>query len=228
MNALVQTICDNDVYLIRLVFALVLGGLIGIERQAHGRPAGLRTNVLVCLGSAALIVTFQRLSDVHSYDAMTAIRMDPARAAAGVITGIGFLGAGTIVKSRDYVRGLTTAASIWVVASVGITVGLGELVIGVALTLLVLLTLVVLHRLHVTTDLYSRVILHGTGGPDLVEAGTAALRGAGATVQHVSVRRSTDGDIAAVYQVRHHDPRASLHFSDALIGIPGVSRVTVR
>lgn len=163
MNDLLNLLAENRIYLLRLVLAMVLGGLVGLERQTRGRPAGMRTNILVCLGSAAIIVAFQKLSTGFDAAAETAIRMDPARAAAGVITGIGFLGAGTIVKSRSFVRGLTTAASIWVVASIGVTAGLGEYVIATALTLLVLTALYVLHLLPVRGDYYFALQLTWTG-----------------------------------------------------------------
>ncbi len=153
----------NGVFVLRLLVAMVLGGLVGMERQARGRSAGLRTNILVCLGSAAIIVAFQKLMLEMNVGAESAIRVDPARAAAGVITGIGFLGAGTIVKSRDFVRGLTTAASIWVVSAVGVTVGLGEYLIAVVLTLLVLVSLYALHRLPIRSDQYSTLHLKWHG-----------------------------------------------------------------
>ena len=169
MTNLIDIITANGPFVARLAMALVLGGLIGIERQSHGRPAGLRTNILVCLGSAAVIVAFQKLYMDTYPDAQSAIRMDPARAAAGVITGIGFLGAGTIVKSKDFVRGLTTAASIWVVSAVGITVGLGEYTIAVVLTMLVLLTLFMLHRIPIGVDQYARLQLTWHGDPAIIE-----------------------------------------------------------
>jgi len=105
-----DAISQDGIFVVRLLVAMILGGLVGMERQTRGRAAGLRTNILVCLGSAAIIVAFQKLSLEFNMSAESAIRMDPARAAAGVITGIGFLGAGTIVKSKDFVRGLTTVA----------------------------------------------------------------------------------------------------------------------
>ena len=116
--------------LLRLVLALIFGGLIGTEREAHGRAAGTRTNILVCMGSAAIILAFQKLYATMQPGAESAIRMDPARAAAGIITGIGFLGAGTIIKGRNFVLGLTTAASIWIVSAIGITLGLGHYLIS--------------------------------------------------------------------------------------------------
>jgi putative Mg2+ transporter-C (MgtC) family protein len=173
INQLLETITDSlrtdQDFILRLFVAMLLGGLVGLERQSRGRAAGLRTNILVCLGSAAIIVVFQKLSLDASVDAASAIRMDPARAASGVITGIGFLGAGTIVKSADFVRGLTTAASIWVVSAIGVTVGLGEYSIASCLTLLVLVTLFALHRIPLSSDHYASLDLRWNGDLGLLE-----------------------------------------------------------
>jgi len=165
---IVNIISNDWVFVMRLLIAMLLGGFVGMERQNRGRAAGLRTNILVCLGSAAIIVAFQKLSLEVNVGAESVIRMDPARAAAGVITGIGFLGAGTIIKSKDFVRGLTTAASIWVVSAIGVIVGLGELVVAVVLTLLVLVSLYALHRLSITGDQYFSLHLKWHGGIELL------------------------------------------------------------
>jgi len=192
----------------RLVLALILGGLIGLERQSHGRPAGLRTNILVCLGSAAIIVAFQKLYQDTLPDAATAIRMDPARAAAGVITGIGFLGAGTILKSTTFIRGLTTAASIWVVAAVGIILGLGQYDIALVLTGLVLVTLVVLHHVRVPSDRYGRLTIDGRGAAPPADL-TGRLRAAGLTVKREGYTlRRDDGGWQAAFNIRYRDPGA--------------------
>ena len=160
---IVDAIGSDGVFVVRLLVAMVLGGLVGKERQTIGRAAGLRTNILVCLGAAAVIVAFQKLSLESTVGAESAIRMDPARAAAGVITGIGFLGADTIMKSKDFVRGLTTVASIWVVSAIGVTVGLGEYVVAVVLTLLVLFALYALHHLRISGDRFFSIDLKWTG-----------------------------------------------------------------
>ncbi len=152
MSYFLEIVDSDGIFVVRLLVAMVLGGLVGMERQRRGRAAGFRTNILVCLGSAAIIVAFQKLSLEFNLGADSAIRMDPARAASGVITGIGFLGAGTIVKSKDFVLGLTTAASIWVVSAIGVIIGLGEYVIGVVLTLLVLFSLYGLHYFPINAD----------------------------------------------------------------------------
>lgn len=102
--------------LLKLVAAIVLGGLIGLERETHGRPAGLRTHILVCFGAA--------LFTLCSYS-IAGKTFDPARITAQIVTGIGFLGAGTIIHYGSIVRGLTTAASIWTVAAIGIAVAIG-------------------------------------------------------------------------------------------------------
>lgn len=187
MTILSDIIAGDAVFIARLFIALLLGGLIGFERQTRGRSAGLRTNILVCLGSAALIVAFQKLYLDGDPGVESAIRMDPARAAAGVITGIGFLGAGTIVKSENFVRGLTTAASIWVVSAVGITVGLGEYTIAIVLTALVLLTLFALERIPIGADRYAKLHLAWHGDFKLIEEVTEILDSEGIKIKHRSV-----------------------------------------
>lgn len=99
---------------------MLLGGIIGVERELSGKPAGLRTNILICVGSALLMDLSVRIGMVNG----TRVG-DPARIAAQVVSGIGFLGAGTIMQARGAVLGLTTAATIWVVAAIGLTVGAG-------------------------------------------------------------------------------------------------------
>jgi putative Mg2+ transporter-C (MgtC) family protein len=136
----VQIGADDVEMLLRLVAALVSGALIGYERSFHGRPAGLRTHVLVCLASSLLmLVTVYEMHWVKTGPAE--IRLDPTRMAQGIMTGIGFLGAGVIVKEGLNVRGLTTAASIWITSAIGILAGVG---LYVPMTISVVMTLVVL------------------------------------------------------------------------------------
>lgn len=126
---------DRDI-IIRLLLATVLSGLIGFERERHGRAAGLRTHMLVCVGAALVMLTAMHL--------MTFSEADPGRFAAQVVSGIGFLGAGTIIRSRASVRGLTTAASLWAVAGVGLAVGSGFFVGAIAATIIMLVVLLAL------------------------------------------------------------------------------------
>jgi len=111
--------------IVRLGAALLYGGLIGLERSYRGRPAGFRTHTLVCLASAALMLVTVYESLWFSADQGARVNIDPTRMAQGIMTGIGFLGAGVIMKDGLSVRGLTTAASIWITAAIGILVGVG-------------------------------------------------------------------------------------------------------
>ena len=126
--------------LVRLVLAIVLGGAIGWEREASSKPAGLRTNILICVGATL----FTDLSIRFGGLAIRGVVQDPARIAAQIVTGIGFLGAGTIIQARGTVTGLTTAATLWVVAGIGMSVGGGSYLEAVGATLLVLVVLVLL------------------------------------------------------------------------------------
>jgi putative Mg2+ transporter-C (MgtC) family protein len=134
--------------LIKLFFAAVAGGLVGLERERHGRPAGLRTNILVSVGACAMMIISEAFYLKYGMlDVESAVRFDPSRVAAQIVTGIGFLGAGVILKEGISVRGLTTAASLWVVASLGMAFGMGHFTLGVITTALVLASLVFLKKL---------------------------------------------------------------------------------
>jgi len=109
----------------RLVAALVAGGLIGLERSHRGRPAGFRTHALVCLSSSLLMLVTVYESHWMPSDTAARVVLDPTRMAQGIMTGIGFVGAGAIIKEGFTVRGLTTAASIWITAAIGILTGVG-------------------------------------------------------------------------------------------------------
>jgi uncharacterized membrane protein YhiD involved in acid resistance len=118
----------------KLIAAILIGGGIGLERELKGKPAGLRTNILICVGSALLMDLSMNLAAVHGGD--------PGRIAAQVVTGIGFLGAGTILHTRGQITGLTSAATIWVVAALGLTIGAGYFVEALGSTVTVMIVLV--------------------------------------------------------------------------------------
>ena len=125
--------------LLHLALAVILGGAIGLERELRQKAAGLRTNILICAGAAL----FTELSL-----AMTAEFGDPSRIAAQIVTGVGFLGAGAIIQGRGTVTGLTTAATMWLVAAIGMAVGFGALLEATGTTLLVVLVLVALRPIE--------------------------------------------------------------------------------
>ena len=130
--------------IIRLLFAAFLGGVIGIEREIHEKAAGFRTHILVCIGSCIVMLTSMHMFDIYK----GLVNADPGRIAAQVVSGIGFLGAGTIIRSRASVMGLTTAASLWSVAGVGLAVGSGLFLVSIFATILMLASLLVLSKVH--------------------------------------------------------------------------------
>jgi len=172
---------------IRLLVAAALGAAIGLEREHHGRSAGLRTQLLVALGSATAMVVSLYFAAVFG-PAGGAVRVDPARVAYGVMGGVGFLGAGAIIHYGAGVRGLTTAASLWCSAAIGLAAGFGMFLVAGVATAIVLFALKVL-------DLADRVIpvraprriavTVGDTAPDAVERYEAILRQAGAKVVNV-------------------------------------------
>jgi putative Mg2+ transporter-C (MgtC) family protein len=132
---------DWKIVLLRLSLALFCGGLIGLDREKAHRPAGLRTNILVCIGSALAMLTGEFL-----FTEFNVANLDPTRIGAQVISGIGFLGAGTIIMKKGSVYGLTTAASLWAVACTGLAIGAGFYWGALFITILIYFTLLVLRK----------------------------------------------------------------------------------
>ncbi len=128
---------------LKLLMAVGLGGLVGLERESSQKPAGFRTNILICTGSTMMMI----LASLLLHDQQTK-GGDITRIAAGVITGIGFIGAGTIIQSRGIVVGLTTAATLWAVGGLGVVVGAGYYVPAVIFTVIIILTLILFRRLE--------------------------------------------------------------------------------
>jgi putative Mg2+ transporter-C (MgtC) family protein len=143
---------DLNLYIIgRLMLAAVLGGLVGLERELSHKPAGLRTNMLICLGAA--LFTIISTESVHAFGAG-----DPTRIAAQIIPGIGFIGAGVVIRMRGAIIGITSAATIFMVASIGMAVGSGLIVTSIFASLLLLGCLVLLGSLEQSLGLHARMM----------------------------------------------------------------------
>ena len=126
----------------KLALAAIVGGAIGFERETHGQAAGLRTNILVCVGSCLLMMLSLHMESLyrHLHQAQSVVRLDPARIASYAIASMGFLGAGAIITGKGSVRGLTTAASLWIVTGMGLAVGAGYILPAVfAMTICLLI-----------------------------------------------------------------------------------------
>ena len=182
--------------LFRLVAALAAGSLIGLERSHRGRPAGFRTHALVCLASSLLMLV--TVYETHWFPDIANARviLDPTRMAQGIMTGIGFVGAGAIIKEGFTVRGLTTAASIWVTAAIGILTGIGFYFAAVVGTLLALGTLSLFRWIEarLPTETYANFMVRFSRDaampePELLKAVT----GHGFSVHNLTYRLAAEG-----------------------------------
>ncbi|WP_438435149.1 MgtC/SapB family protein [Gorillibacterium sp. sgz500922] len=131
---------------LRLALSLILGGIIGFEREMNRHAAGLRTNILVCMGSTLIMLL--SMYGFSQFVDETSVRLDPARLAAQVISGIGFLGAGTIMQKGMFVKGLTTAATLWVMAAIGLAVGAGFIYPAILTCGMVFISLRILNKIE--------------------------------------------------------------------------------
>jgi putative Mg2+ transporter-C (MgtC) family protein len=212
--------------LTRIAVALLIGGLIGFERTFHGRPAGFRTHSLVCVASALLMLVTVYQSDWMTSAPLDTIRTDPTRMAQGIMTGIGFLGAGVIFKEGLTVRGLTTAASIWMTAAIGILVGVGfylPAIVGSAATLIVL---GVFRRLEhrFPSEFYAHHTIKFTREAIVPEPELRKLIGEhGFTIANLSHRLTEMGKVFEYRMViRTRDRDAAEQLSQYLCTLPGI------
>jgi putative Mg2+ transporter-C (MgtC) family protein len=210
---------------IRILGAMLIGALIGLERSFHGRPAGFRTHALVCAASSLLMLVTVYQNEWMTQVSMEAIRTDPTRMAQGIMTGIGFLGAGVIFKEGLTVRGPTTAASIWMTASIGILVGIGfwyPAVLGTVATLLVLGFRVVEN--HMPSEFYAHHHLRFKRDAVMAEDELRRLVGShGFSVANVHSRLVNDGAIFEYRMViRSRNRNNAQSLSQHLLKLPEV------
>jgi putative Mg2+ transporter-C (MgtC) family protein len=197
--------------MVQLVLAILLGGAIGLERESRGRPAGLRTHILVCLGATIIMIASTRMAIIsQALPAASRIQVDPGRIAAGIVTGIGFLGAGAIIRIGDLVRGLTTAGCIWFVAALGITIGQGLYPLAIVSTLIALAVLLALTQVEkrIRPVVYRTIVAVAplTHSESLEEGCFALFREQQIRVQDIVHRLSVAEDRAEVtfkISVRH-------------------------
>ncbi len=225
----------NELFLLlRVLFAAGLSGAIGIERQFHGRPAGLRTHLLVGIGAALVMVTFSATSSLLPTTGtwMDLVRIDPGRLAAGIITGVGFLGAGTILRVGDWVRGLTTAASLWFVAALGIAAGDGLFILASGGAVIGLAVLTIVNRLEnrIPSTLYHSLSIGVR--PDCEEqvrqAIDARCRSMHMRAQLSSWEKKADGQaISMDFLIRHQGTIDIVGFASAVAAHDGVLNVEI-
>lgn len=203
---------------LQLVLATVFGGAIGLERELGGKPAGLRTNILICMGSAL----YTKLSVT-----MASGNADPTRVAAQIVTGVGFIGAGTILHARGAVVGLTSAATIWVVAAIGVALGAAFYWEAAGTTLLVLIVLQGLgrvERLVGRQSTQSRLVVHARPDATVLDDLEEVIRRTGVTIERAASRRE-NVDLVAEFTLRG-PKRLQDEVMLALLHHPGVRTVS--
>ncbi|MEG1642787.1 MAG: MgtC/SapB family protein [Bacteroidales bacterium] len=158
---------------LRLTIASALGAVIGLDRTYRAKDAGFRTHILVCLGSALMMIVSQYgFNDVTNGDT---IKLDPSRVAAQVVSGIGFIGAGTIIFQKQIVRGLTTAAGLWATAGIGLAIGCGMYGIGIVTTILTLVGLEVVSLIFKNMGIHTLMLQFSTGDQKNINIITAEI-----------------------------------------------------
>jgi putative Mg2+ transporter-C (MgtC) family protein len=191
-------------YLSKLVLAAILGGFLGFERETHGQAAGLRTYVLVSIGSCLLMMLSLHMEELYRHYQVndTVVRLDPARIASYAIASMGFLGAGAIITGKGSVRGLTTAAGLWLVTAIGLAVGAGYLLPAVFTTLV---TMVILYGVQFKTwfphDDHTILVLKYSLYDRPLEQIRQVLQDYGMTIQFINYH-SDMADETLTYRIR--------------------------
>lgn len=201
-NILVTLISSNEAQVVfRILLAVCLGALIGLEREHAHRPAGLRTHILVCVGSCLVMLTSEF---IYSYYHQFSPNMDIARLGAQVISGVGFLGAGTIIRNGSSVKGLTTAASIWVVACIGLATGMGFYFGATIASIIIFLCLAYIKKISGTNDVqkFSLTLTTKTDFIDnILDTVEKNFAESSINVNHISITPQKEDFLQATFQL---------------------------
>ncbi len=215
--------------MVKLFLASILGGLIGLEREIHGRPAGFRTHLLVSLGSCLFVLTsihFYRL--YGNFTGTGPIGTDPARIAAQVVTGIGFLGAGAIIREKASIRGLTTAACLWVAAALGMAVGAGMYVTAAAVTALGLISLLLLKKVEsrLKRDTYATITVWSSDRQGQMARVEEVMVEGRLDIMKVSIERNTENREASFeFEVKFSARESVWTLIDSIAALDGIRKV---
>jgi putative Mg2+ transporter-C (MgtC) family protein len=215
---------------IRLLLGAVIGGLIGFEREIHGRAAGFRTQLIVCVAAVLIMIISENY--YHYMQGLDqSLRIDPARIASSALVGIGFLGAGVIIKSGFSIRGLTTAASIWIVSAIGLAIGAGlyfEGAVTAVITIIALMTLRMIER-KIKVLRYNRITVSTPVSTEHGEEMIASLiMNLGFHIHSIDYEKSSEkGEIIYKLNVSSRDKTAIRRIFNELISLDYINTVRV-
>ena len=217
--------------MLRLLFAAFLSGLIGIEREVHGRAAGFRTHLLVGVATCLMVIVseyfFKKYGGLSSN---MAVRMDPARIAAQIVVGIGFLGAGVIIKSGPMVRGLTTAACLCMVAGVGMAVGTGLYAPAVMVAMIAMFNLLFLKQIErlIKRDHFCTLVIHSSTAKENQENLRNIIQEYKMRIVHGKIEKdTTTGNSRYEYIVSTNRGFDQEAFIGAFLGLPDIQKVSI-
>jgi putative Mg2+ transporter-C (MgtC) family protein len=218
--------------ILRFLLASVLGGVIGLEREVHGREAGVRTYLLVSLGSALIMVVSEFLSVKYQGGPLREIiRGDPGRIAAQAVTGIGFLGAGVILRYKDSIRGLTTAACMWVVCAIGLAIGSGYYLFGLTgsgITLFSLLGLKGLGR-KLRKDWYMEMVVISEDIEGQIDRIQKVIDKYDSNVTRLAVKRDLrEKEITLNFHLRFRAIEPDRNMYQEVFGLDGIKQVELK
>ncbi len=209
---------------LKIVVSIVLGGLIGLERERHNQPAGLKTHIILCVG--ATLITIVSIEMAHS--ASGGLPSDPTRIAASIVTGIGFLGGGAILRLGATVRGLTTAASLWAVAGVGMAIGGGYYFAGTLTIFTILLTLHFLGKfenVYLQRRKFRSMILYAQSSPDLLGNVERIMAHHSITIRNIEIERDPAEPYMEIRALLIVPSLVNVNkVSDEILQIPGTQR----
>ena len=215
----------------RLLMASVLGALIGLEREIHGRPAGFRTHLLVSLGSCLFVITSIYFYRVYgNFTGSGPVGVDPGRVAAQVVTGIGFLGAGAIIREKASIRGLTTAACLWVVAAIGVSCGVGLYGISLVVTAISLASLLFLKKVEtiLKRDTYTSLKVWSEDISGQIGILEDRIRKCGMHMLDASVELDkVNRTVFVEFQIKYNNRNMSCNIVDSMLAVEGVTRVRI-
>lgn len=215
----------------RLLLASLLGALIGLEREIHGRTAGFRTHLLVSLGSAlfmAVSINFYR--EFGNFSGALPVGVDPGRVAAQVVTGIGFLGAGAIIRDKASVRGLTTAACLWITSAIGLACGAGMYLLPILVTVVALVSLVALKKIEgvLSRDRYAMLKIESDYVEGQLERIIQTVEVFGFKLTPYGVERKSNGMFVFELHVKMHGKGISTATIEKISALDGVRGVEFR
>jgi len=217
---------DTLEVLLRLGTAAVLAGLVGLERETSKRPAGFRTHILVSVASSLVMIGNLYAFELLKYET----NMDPMRLGAQVISGIGFLGAGTIIKEGATIRGLTTAASLWSVACIGLVCGLGFYLGAIIATCFVLLSLIALNKIEIMINRknhYMNVVIKSVDKPGQLGRIGTELGNINVSIKNISIEPADDYNIIIKLILKGAKAIKTEDIIKAVTAIEGVSLIEI-